>query len=584
MDKRHFTVVEKNGKEHGLYVSSTPSSAAKKAVSKLCASNKSKNVEFYLREITQGSKKKTYGPYIGEMKKLKTPIELKGRVIKYETIVHLKKVKNNMKGGKYRLFSCANDTKKIGELCLNTTNGQYYDEKECEKECLDQKLHEELDAWRKLFEWCSENLPDNPIYCKGGSALGLEVLKSILNKEPTKYEEFCTLKLIKDWDFTVLLSEEEKNLFIEEAKKLGIENQGKTIAILRFKKGLKIDDDYLLELSAKTEQLLNNLEMPLTNLKFEVNSNNIELFFQIVEMFVKHNYNFGIMKENLDQLLNPIRVNGEDLVDSIQNGFYIITDPLKIATAKLSDTLLQLIDSFLESNYNSKVNSKVNVNSNPKVNSNSINKLSMKQFLITQLSEPDRLFLRFLKKNSIKSKNIKKFYQENEIEIPYWLMNEEDLNKLERTINSFLDYLKSHIQIELGISDDLLKIDTDTDSKKEIKRRFAEFIKKMEDLFINVNFPRLQNDKIDKDNIEKIFPIFIFKKLKDYIFARKQAKNNKEIQKLIENGKFNIAEKKIKALEIESKNQQSIKYELFLPPGDGKYNSFLRFYLNFYVK
>jgi hypothetical protein len=55
MDKRHFTVVEKSGKEHGLYVSSTPSSAAKKAVSKLCTSNKSKKVEFYLREITQGS-------------------------------------------------------------------------------------------------------------------------------------------------------------------------------------------------------------------------------------------------------------------------------------------------------------------------------------------------------------------------------------------------------------------------------------------------------------------------------------------------------------------------------------------------
>ena len=55
MDKRHFTVVEKGGKEHGLYVSSTPSSAAKKAVSKLCASNKSKKVEFYLREITPGS-------------------------------------------------------------------------------------------------------------------------------------------------------------------------------------------------------------------------------------------------------------------------------------------------------------------------------------------------------------------------------------------------------------------------------------------------------------------------------------------------------------------------------------------------
>ena len=98
MDKRHFTVVI-GSKEHGLYISSTPSSAAKKAVSKLCSSNKSKKVEFYLREITQGSKKKTYGPYEGEMKKLKTPIELKGRVIRYETIIHLKKVKKSMKGG-----------------------------------------------------------------------------------------------------------------------------------------------------------------------------------------------------------------------------------------------------------------------------------------------------------------------------------------------------------------------------------------------------------------------------------------------------------------------------------------------------
>ena len=60
LSKRHFTVVM-DDKEHGLYVSSTPSSAAKKAVTKLCASNKSKKVEFCLREITQGSKKKTYG-------------------------------------------------------------------------------------------------------------------------------------------------------------------------------------------------------------------------------------------------------------------------------------------------------------------------------------------------------------------------------------------------------------------------------------------------------------------------------------------------------------------------------------------
>jgi hypothetical protein len=97
--KRHFTVVM-GGKEHGLYVSSTPSSAAKKAVTKLCTANKSKKVEFSIREITQVSKKKTYGPYEGHIEKLKEPIELKGRVIKYKPVAKLSKKKGVQKGGK----------------------------------------------------------------------------------------------------------------------------------------------------------------------------------------------------------------------------------------------------------------------------------------------------------------------------------------------------------------------------------------------------------------------------------------------------------------------------------------------------
>ena len=85
--KRHFTVVRGN-EEGGLYISSTPSSAAKKAATKLCASNNGKKVEFHIREITQGSKKKTYGPYLGYIEKLKEPIELKGRVIKYKPVAN----------------------------------------------------------------------------------------------------------------------------------------------------------------------------------------------------------------------------------------------------------------------------------------------------------------------------------------------------------------------------------------------------------------------------------------------------------------------------------------------------------------
>jgi hypothetical protein len=105
--KRHFTVVM-GGKEHGLYVSSTPSSAAKKAVTKLCAANKSKKVEFHIREITQGSKKKTYGPYSGHIEKLKEPIKLKSYVIEHKPIAKLSSKsgakKGGMRGGAYEFI------------------------------------------------------------------------------------------------------------------------------------------------------------------------------------------------------------------------------------------------------------------------------------------------------------------------------------------------------------------------------------------------------------------------------------------------------------------------------------------------
>ncbi len=94
--KRHFTAVIGN-KEQGLYNSYNPSSAARKAVSKLCAEDKKSKVEFYIRETTQNSNKKTYGPYLGFVKKLKEPIQLEGRVIKYAPVAKLSK---NVEEGK----------------------------------------------------------------------------------------------------------------------------------------------------------------------------------------------------------------------------------------------------------------------------------------------------------------------------------------------------------------------------------------------------------------------------------------------------------------------------------------------------
>ena len=95
--KRHFTAVI-GKKEQGSYASSSPSSAARKAVSKLCADDKNRKVEFYMRETTQSSEKKVYGPYMGYIEKLKKPIELKGRVIRYKPVAKLLKNKK-MRGG-----------------------------------------------------------------------------------------------------------------------------------------------------------------------------------------------------------------------------------------------------------------------------------------------------------------------------------------------------------------------------------------------------------------------------------------------------------------------------------------------------
>ena len=108
--KRHFTAVI-GKKEQGSYVSSSPSSAARKAVSKLCADDKKRKVKFSIRETTQKSRKKTYGPYIGYMQKLDKPVELKGRVIRYKPVAKLDKKNKILKGGTLELSYEAFETK-----------------------------------------------------------------------------------------------------------------------------------------------------------------------------------------------------------------------------------------------------------------------------------------------------------------------------------------------------------------------------------------------------------------------------------------------------------------------------------------
>ena len=112
--KRHFTTVI-GKKEQGTYISSSPSSAAKKAVSKLCMDDKKRKVVFSIRETTRDSNKKVYGPYIGYMQKLDKPVELEGRVIKYKPVAKL-----DNKGRKNEGFIFQSKIKQKGGInCVN---------------------------------------------------------------------------------------------------------------------------------------------------------------------------------------------------------------------------------------------------------------------------------------------------------------------------------------------------------------------------------------------------------------------------------------------------------------------------------
>tara|TARA_A100001015_G_C14420438_1_gene492677 strand:- start:38 stop:481 length:444 start_codon:yes stop_codon:yes gene_type:complete len=98
MSERRFTIENayhsdgcetkfKNKGYSGVYVSSNPSSAARKAFSQLCRVKRIHGrctLIIAIRETTQGSSKKVFLYKLTRMK-LKNPIELQGRVINYET-------------------------------------------------------------------------------------------------------------------------------------------------------------------------------------------------------------------------------------------------------------------------------------------------------------------------------------------------------------------------------------------------------------------------------------------------------------------------------------------------------------------
>ena len=376
---------------------------------------------------------------------------------------------------------------------------------------LDDRLDRELDCWRKLFNWCFINLPNNHFFCKGGQVLALQILKDILNKDASECNDFFALDLINDWDLNMYMTDEQKDKLTNFAKNLDFEvkyfiineTSQKNFTLIRYKSQIKKEGSskeiYLLELKISLKQIekeLDEYELPFTCLGFEINSKNIDLFFEIIKISIKNQYDLKNHKYKINQLLNNSKIYGLNLFDSVENGLYIIKNPKKIQTVYLSPQLIQIVNNFLKI-----------------YRSNLINPLIIKQFLITQLSYA-RLFYR-TEKNIIKSEKIIDLYNQSNINLPKWLMNKKILKELALIVHLFLNFLKDYINSQLIIPERPVLF--------EIRKSVKEFIDTVDILFKNIYLENLIHKDQEKQSLMKLIPIIKFEILK-----KKYLQNKKE--------------------------------------------------------
>jgi hypothetical protein len=351
------------------------------------------------------------------------------------------------------------------------------------------------------------------IYVKGGSVLGLYVLRLMFEQnerrerpEPVSMvlNNFYSLSLIKDWDFTILINDAvvERNkpdhVYPVVEKKVcesgiygefinnyildpssSFSQQGNVICILRHNERLnpeddsvdpipliKIGDDALLETSVSIKQFndehLSELEIPMTSMLFELTPNNYLLFFDLV----KHYYYLTLAcvdkfkcSENHAQAIRDCVMDErlDILIASSENGLFDLSQP----SPRPIDygTLVGTEMGYAISSFNASDN--------------------VKQFLVSQLSQIDRLLLRMFSKNIPKSEKIKRVVGEKQ-----WLLEDKIIRDV---FTNFMDHL-----LKECFSSDILLM-------KQLQNTF-------DNLIVDRAVIDEENKKIDSD-IEKFIKI-----------------------------------------------------------------------------
>ena len=257
------------------------------------------------------------------------------------------------------------------------------------------------------------------IYIKGGTVLGLQILKMLCNKYSGKefekyFNEFLKTELIRDWDFAAYtettIDESYRTKMDKLAKKFNLAPRAKTFILYQARFPIRIKDQALFELALLDNTDINlDLELPLTTMKVKVNRRNINHIFMLAKCFSS--------KDPIDlDVIKHIMKDMNIMIPENKNGLFKFD---KLYTGELSSDMKALISDMSKKD------------------------IYLQQFLITHICEPNRMLYRLLEKNIPKVNKINTFLRETKLDTTMtWLF---DPQFILNTVDRFIDLVGSKV-------------------------------------------------------------------------------------------------------------------------------------------
>jgi len=328
-------------------------------------------------------------------------------------------------------FDCDPENK-FSEICSSNSKGYYKSKSSCMNDCENKYIKYNL---KKANIFSETTIFSNfiytlinknyDVYLKGGTVLGLYILKLLYEKYGDDYiifekyfNELLKLDLIKDWDFTSYTYKPIDDNIEKElatiAEKNNLVRRGKTFILYQTEYPIKIKDAALFEISIMEDEIFSNAELPLTTMKIKINKKNLNHIF----MFAKCFYSYKIKNIPIDtDIIKHMISKLHFYIYPNKNGFFSINKDI-YNIGSLNKNIVEFIHKFADN-------------------------INIEQFLITHILEPNRIFYRLLEKNIPKADKINNFLKKYDLPTNQsWLFNTKSIEKL---INTFIIKLSDKI-------------------------------------------------------------------------------------------------------------------------------------------